>query len=457
VFGSFLTYRIALLFLSLGLIVALTPQLQAQTESACSTTLGAGAALQPVLNNAFEGAVICLSRGMYFGPVLLAKSVTLRGVPADRQGRLTTVFQPSSAEQQGRPVLIVSGPNEMMINLENLSISDSNDSVGLVIAHGKTVVNLKNSEIARQGNNGITVDGTAKLNIINSHINDNLIYGLLMLGTAEVMLMDSTVSGHKSSGGILVAEASHLTIINSQIKANAPYGVAVAQSAHATVRQSSIFENDEYGMSVNELSSATIEDSRIFDNNRIGLIATGNAELKIHRTHITNHSEVGLAANDSTGVFVSESVIARNYPIGVIAQHSAELQMSDTQILDSRFDSNVQRRPTSMGLFVNGFATAALMASARAEIDSSEISRNGLDPVCESMQAVCTGALLGAKSQLKLTRSRALNNADWGIAVLLKKCGFSEDTFSGVVDFQGSNLFENNNQSGKHQGEICLP
>jgi len=73
------------------------------------------------------------------------------------------------------------------------------------------------------------------------------------------------------------------------------------------------------------------------------------------------------------------------------------------------------------------------------------------------VQAVCTGVFLRAKPQLKLIDSKITNNADWGIAALLKKCGFTEDAFDGAVNLEGVNTFQGNNQSGRQQGENCLP
>jgi len=348
--------------LSLFVMAFILGSLQTQAQTDCSLNFGPGAALQPVLNNTPEGAVICLSRSSYFGPLLIPKSVTLRGVPADASGKLSTffqAFQASQPNQPSRPILIVSGPNKMTVNLENLSVADSEDSVGLAVAHGKTTVNLKNSEIVRQGNNGVVIDGAAKLNIIGSRIADNLVYGIFMLGSSEVTLTDSVVSGHKQ-GGVIALESAQLFLNNSQLSKNTPYGAAITDSARATIRQSVIAENAEFGFSVNELGSALIEDSRVIDNRRVGLVATGNSELRVQRTQISNHGEFGIVANDTTGLFVTESVISRNRQIGVLVQHSAQLQMSDTQVIDNvQLDMASQRR-SSIGIFLNNSAVATL-------------------------------------------------------------------------------------------------
>ncbi|MBI3460035.1 right-handed parallel beta-helix repeat-containing protein [Candidatus Acetothermia bacterium] len=464
-------YRVALFVIALSLLTGIAPTMQAQTESECTMNFGAGAALQFVLNNAPEGAVICLSRGFYFGPLLLAKSITLRGVPADAQGRLATVFRPVESTQTGRPVFVVQGPNEMTVNLENLSIVDSKDFYGLIITHGKIVVNLKNSEIVHQGNSGVIIDGGSQLNVSNSRIADNLVYGILMLGSSQVTLTDSVVSGNKA-GGVLAIEASSLALINSQLKENDPYGAAMNGTSHATIQQSTISENTEIGLAVNELSSALIEDSKIAGNGHAGLVAGGNAEVKINRTEISNHGEIGLVVNESAGVSVTESKISRNRQLGLLVQGTGELQLTDTQVIDNMQTDPTSQRRFSVGIVLNGSSVAtltratitgngfygiALLESSQAEVTSSEINQNGADPVCVNVQAVCTGVLLGAKSQLKMTDSRVANNVDWGVAAFLKKCGFNEDTFTGIINFQGSNTFQGNNQSGKHQGEVCLP
>jgi hypothetical protein len=72
-----------------------------------------------------------------------------------------------------------------------------------------------------------------------------------------------------------------------------------------------------------------------------------------------------------------------------------------------------------------------------------------------------------------LLDSRILHNADWGLAVWLRQCGYW-DIFTGQVVIKGHNVIKDNNKSGNQagmgnpgdhpwnqpevpDGQVCLP
>jgi len=70
---------------------------------------------------------------------------------------------------------------------------------------------------------------------------------------------------------------------------------------------------------------------------------------------------------------------------------------------------------------------------------------------------ICNGITVEWKAQVTIINSIIKNNTDWGVAVMLRKCGYS-DSFTGKVILQGSNVVVNNNRFRKHPqpGNLCL-
>jgi hypothetical protein len=66
---------------------------------------------------------------------------------------------------------------------------------------------------------------------------------------------------------------------------------------------------------------------------------------------------------------------------------------------------------------------------------------------------ICSGILVRNKAYVELSKTTIRRNADWGIAVFLKKCGYREDEFEGTVLWQdrGNEIY------GNGAGNVCLP
>jgi hypothetical protein len=69
------------------------------------------------------------------------------------------------------------------------------------------------------------------------------------------------------------------------------------------------------------------------------------------------------------------------------------------------------------------------------------------------------GILVGFVSQTTIIDSKIMNNTGWGVAAILKKCGYDQDSFygkskygEGRVVFWGTNVIE-----GNGKGQVCLP
>jgi len=54
---------------------------------------------------------------------------------------------------------------------------------------------------------------------------------------------------------------------------------------------------------------------------------------------------------------------------------------------------------------------------------------------------------------VEISNSTIRNNTDWGIAAWLRKCGYDENDFTGMVLWQG----RGNSIYGNGEGDVCLP
>jgi hypothetical protein len=165
-----------------------------------------------------------------------------------------------------------------------------------------------------------------------------------------------------------------------------------------------------------------------------------------------------------------------NQIVGVVLADSARLEFSGT--IHHNFAG-----PFGIGTGIK------VLGESQAIIKESQISNNGWEGILVSGSThlrvqgsvvvnngnhcwVCNGILLVDKAQLELIDSLIQANAGWGLAAFLKQCGYVKDNFAGQVVFEGHNVIEGNNKSGKlsgmgnpgnhpftnlPDGQVCLP
>jgi len=114
---------------------------------------------------------------------------------------------------------------------------------------------------------------------------------------------------------------------------------------------------------------------------------------------------------------------------------------------------------TIIGLEItgNGHNGLVIGGSAEAEVESSTIEANGTYEGCDDPKFICNGIEVWGKSKTTIIDSEIMDNTDWGIAAVLEKCGYDSDQFTGRVTIDENTEIENNNRSGNHYGQECLP
>ncbi len=172
-----------------------------------------------------------------------------------------------------------------------------------------------------------------------------------------------------------------------------------------------------------------------------GLVIYGQVTVNIVNSQIAGASLGGIAVL-SEGVQLSliNSRVVRNW-VGIsigLAQQKSHLSLVDSIISDNGW----------RGLIIGG--------STQAEIMRSTIENNGTNKQTCTV-SICPGIEVIDQSKTTIVESKILNNADWGLAAHLKKCGYTEDRFTGKVIIDEKTVIEGNNKAGKHQGEVCLP
>jgi len=171
-----------------------------------------GESIQAAIDQAPEGAVICLTEGTWEENIEIKKTLALRG-----SGIAQTTIK---GKEVGKPVIYIVSPGTEAI-VEELTIAEAKiGTLGLVTAQedgvfvppGPTKVTLKGVQISGNGDDGLEVQGRAQVRIENSIIEGN--------GAGQVC-----AAAPQTCNGIEVGMESQVTLINSTIEENADWGI----------------------------------------------------------------------------------------------------------------------------------------------------------------------------------------------------------------------------------------
>lgn len=231
--------------------------------------------------------------------------------------------------------------------------------------------------------------------------------------------------------GILVVGQAHVVLLDIQVLHGGIRGVEVSDTARVYLQNLAVSGNI-YGISATDSAQIDLQNAEISDN-RVGL---------------------ALAPGSSARANVSESVIYHNFGEGIYVGGRSQLNLINSHI------------------FANGIGGLSMDESASAKIQQSRLEDNGTDLACEQAGSRCSAVLLSGEIHLQLAEVTIRNNADWGLAALLRQCGYDEGIFAGKVIFEGNNVIEGNNKLGKlngmgnpgnhpfknlPDGQVCLP
>ncbi len=268
------------------------------------------------------------------------------------------------------------------------------------------------------------------------HISPGVFLGTIVLAKSLTLQgagrEETIIHGYTHTNtGILVVGQAQVVLLDIQVLHSGIRGVEARDTTRVYIQNFAVSGN-VYGISVAGSTQTYLRDVAIFDN-RTGL---------------------HLAPGSSAKATINDSVIHHNLGEGIYVGGRAQLNLINSRV------------------FANGISGLSVDESASAKIRQSRVEDNGIDLVCKQADFRCSAVLLSGEIHLQLAEVTIRNNADWGVAALLRQCGYEEDIFTGEVIFEGNNVIEGNNKLGKlngmgnpgyhpfknlPDGQVCLP
>ncbi len=261
----------------------------AQGQPPCTVTVKPGEYIQKAIEEAAEGAVICMEEGTWRESLLIYKGLTIWGTGPDKTiinglvwiGHLAA--QVALGEIRINGSLIVYTDLPVQLALQEVQVS-ATYALGVAFI-GPGVLNLVGTSISG-GGWGLTIYGRATVNVVDSHISDAKLASILILsGDVYLSLTNARVTGNGMVGiSIGIAEQkSRLSLVDSIISDNGRRGLCIGGSTNVEIIRSTVENNGTNqeictldicpGIVVSDQSETTINDSRILNNNDWGLAA----------------------------------------------------------------------------------------------------------------------------------------------------------------------------------------
>lgn len=401
-------------------------------QAGCTVTVQPGESIQKAIDEASDGAVICLVEGTWEENIYITKSMKLRGVGPDQSEIKGKVEEHRSFVY--KPVIHITSEAEISVDIEELTVNGITFNYGIFST--------------------VFIEGGARVAITNARISGNSGDGVWLKDSAQATIANSFIS--KSADGIWVTDLARLTITHSVIS-DSEVGMWLADSAQATIAFSRILNNNAFGIALLDSAQLTIVTSEILHNGTSGIAMSDQAQATITTSQISDNM-AGIGVLGLAQLIMKECNISNNRLIGIIIDRG-RLTLANSQI------SN------------NGWIGVMLNNSAQATITTSLVQYNGVDEAsCQQRELYCNGILIGERSQLKLVHSQVIANADWGISAVLKSCSAGINRFPDQVlfedmaleDISGNNTTGNQNgmgNPGNHpwnrpdvpDGQVCLP
>jgi nitrous oxidase accessory protein NosD len=285
-------------------------------------TVQPGQSIQQAINNAVEGAVICLSAGIYQEDteIIVNRNLTLRGA-----GREQTTL---TGKGGGFAFISIESDTEIQVMLEPFTIAQKQfRDIGIwvqgraqvrlteIAISGIHVFGLQVKDLAQarvvnariaEAKIGLGVRGSARVTMTNSQISENT-HGVLPQDRAMITLTDSVIS--RNGVGINLwngAGDSVVSLVNVQLSNN-DFGLGGSGTIHLT--RSTIAGNGATGITLGYQAIANLINSTISGNGKTGLEVWDTAQVELKDSVIRD--------NKSCGLWVWEGGRVRGTPIGM--------------------------------------------------------------------------------------------------------------------------------------------
>ncbi|MCK4394876.1 right-handed parallel beta-helix repeat-containing protein, partial [Candidatus Bipolaricaulota bacterium] len=352
----------------LALVLVISVAGVAQDAAECTIWVQPGESIQEAINQAPEGAVICLAEGTWEENITIAKSVTLRG-----EGGKPDEVRIIGADEG--PVIQIKGDQEITSVLGSLTVAEGKGRSGDGIRiRGTTRVSLADILVLENEDNGLEVWDAAEVNVKDCTLVGNGHNGVAVLVSSQVTIEDSAISGNKDNGlwvgdstqvliknstisdnkddGLDVRDSAHVALESSTVNGNEEDGIDAWTSGHVTVSQCTVSENGEGGLSVGGPATTTINDSTFSHNGGSGL-SVGNSELKVTNSTFSNNVASGIFLFSSVRAEIANSSVFGNWN-GISLWDTAQAEIKGNIIEDNAgcgidsMSSNVEGKENKM-------------------------------------------------------------------------------------------------------------
>jgi len=271
---------------------------------ACTITVQPGESIQEAIDQAPEGAVICLAEGEWVETVVVRKSLTLRGVDPDQ----SVIW----AREPG-PTVQISFPE--YIQTQKVVLED------LTITGGRS----------QEDGFGIAVEAFAHLVLNRCTITGNRSHGLYLRNSARATVTDCVVSGNDQNG-IRIQDMSRVQIEGSIVKAHPrASGVMVRDAASLTMLGTTVVNNYS-SLSVLDSAEAVIADCVIEQSLLTSISLRGSARATISGCTISENALGAIWLSDSSRAAISNCILSGNAWV-IMLKDSTHATIKANQIL----------------------------------------------------------------------------------------------------------------------------
>jgi len=333
-------------------------------QPGCTVTLSPGQALQPAIDQASEGAVICLQVGQYpIGSLSITKGIALVGLGTkpDPNDPAKTLPDPEKVVFRGNraePVIVIQTEGKVL--LENLTVREGSGAGPTERGGG---VHIENSK-----------DVTLRRVILTENVRFGLVALLSQLRIEESQVLKTRPATPGRDGQGLRFKGSKVQVGKSVIRENGAQGLATRDAddepSIVTVEESTVEQNVFNGLSVFDRSKLTVRKSRIANNQPYqgqfgdGVFAGAFSELVLEENVIEGHRPRGQFSR--SGVTLTEDVKAvlrgnqiRNNDFGVLV--GSDNLPAET--IRAEFFNNVFSSSDNCGLWIDADERITILGS----------------------------------------------------------------------------------------------
>ncbi len=282
-------------------VLAVCVPLRAQEP--CTITVGPGESIQAAIDAAPEGAVICLSPGVWRENLTISKNLTLQGKTAAE-----SVIQGKGWD---RPILRIVEPAGVVL-VQNLTVTGGQNVWG----------------------NGLIVEGTVLARVSKCVFTANDSHGLVFIEQAEGVVSDCTFFANKRYG-LLLAHSSHAVVIDCVSHGNQWGGIGLENDARAEIIGCTVFSNTPNGVVTVKNSRLRILACDIYENGMIGILCKESSQATVLRCTICRNKTDGIQVAGSAQVTVNHCAISQNVRQGITLLDTSQSSIDNNEILEN--------------------------------------------------------------------------------------------------------------------------